>query len=100
MGQVVRSIEAQEDLHDIGAYIARGSLQNALKMLDRFEQQAKLLAEFPGLGQARDDLAPSLRSWPVGKYLLFYRATVDGIELVRVIHGSRDLYRLFRRPRP
>ena len=65
MPRVLRTVAANEDLYDIGVYIARGSLMNAIKMLDRIEQQARLLAEFPGMGQAREDLGPSLRSWPV-----------------------------------
>ncbi|TAE60722.1 MAG: type II toxin-antitoxin system RelE/ParE family toxin [Nostocales cyanobacterium] len=47
------------------------------------------------MGKLCDELAPSLRSFPVGKYLLFYRSVVDGIELVRVIHGARDIQNLF-----
>jgi toxin ParE1/3/4 len=32
--------------------------------------------------------------WPVGKYLILYRAAADGIEVVRVVHGARDLERV------
>ena len=39
----------------------------------------------------RDDLSPGLRSIPHGNYLIFYRLMNNGIEIVRVLHGSRDL---------
>jgi toxin ParE1/3/4 len=40
-------------------------------------------------------MAPGLRSFPVGNYVVFYRIVPEGIELVRVLHGARDLRRLF-----
>ena len=43
------------------------------------------------MGTARDRLAPGLRSFHVGNYLVFYRPVQDRIELVRVLHGARDL---------
>jgi toxin ParE1/3/4 len=55
-----------------------------------------MLAEHPGAGPARDELMRGLRSFPVGNYLLLYRPAIDGIELVRVSHGARNLRRLFR----
>jgi len=42
-----------------------------------------------------EDLRPGLYSFPVGAYVLFYREQPGGIALVRVIHGSRDLLKLF-----
>lgn len=45
----------------------------------------------PGIGRRRDDLAPGLRSISYANYLIFYRPIDDGIEIVRVLHGSRDL---------
>jgi len=44
----------------------------------------------PFAGQSRIDLALNLRFFPAGTYLIFYRPIEDGVEIVRVIHGSRD----------
>ena len=49
----------------------------------------------PGIGRARPELRPDLRSFAVGRYVIFYRATREGIEVVRVIHGMRDIDRIF-----
>jgi toxin ParE1/3/4 len=38
---------------------------------------------------------PALRSLSVGNYLIFYRPLADGIEIVRVLHGARDIDSLF-----
>ena len=53
------------------------------------------LATHPGIGMARDELAPGLRGFPVGDYLIFYRRDRGSIDIVRVLHGSRDLSRFF-----
>lgn len=43
------------------------------------------------MGRARDELAAGLRSFPIGHYVLFYERVTDGIALVRVLHGARDI---------
>jgi toxin ParE1/3/4 len=43
------------------------------------------------MGRAREELASELRSFPVRRYVVFYRPLVDGIEVVRVLHGARDV---------
>ncbi|HYO09502.1 MAG TPA: type II toxin-antitoxin system RelE/ParE family toxin [Tepidisphaeraceae bacterium] len=40
-----------------------------------------------------------MRSLPVRGYIIFYRQTREGIELMRVLHGARDLKKIFRRKR-
>jgi toxin ParE1/3/4 len=47
------------------------------------------------MGPARPDIAKELRYHPVGNYLLLYRIISGGIELVRLVHGARDLQSLF-----
>jgi toxin ParE1/3/4 len=59
----------------------------------------------PGIGRERRFREPSLqgiRAWVlVGfeNYLLFYRPLANGIEIVRLLHGARDLEGLFEDPR-
>jgi len=38
-----------------------------------------------------------LRSHPAGDYLIFYRINRGGIDILRVLHGRRDIAFLFRR---
>jgi toxin ParE1/3/4 len=62
---------------------------------DRFTAEldaaCRLLPSQPRMGRARDDLAPGVRSVVVGKYLVFFRATDTAIQVLRVIHGARDI---------
>ena len=51
-----------------------------------------MLADMPGLGHTRFDLtAQPLLFWPVRRYLVIYRSRPDTIEIVRVLHGNRDV---------
>jgi toxin ParE1/3/4 len=47
------------------------------------------------MGKQRSELAPLLRSFPVKNYLIFYRPIDEGIEIVRILHGSQDIETLF-----
>jgi plasmid stabilization system protein ParE len=51
--------------------------------------------EFPELGRSRDELCQGCRSLLVKKYLVFYRLLPNAIEIVRVLHGSRNLPEFF-----
>jgi toxin ParE1/3/4 len=63
--------------------------------LDEIEEKCVLLANHPQLGPARPDIAVNCRYLPVGSYLILYRLIPDGIEVVRVVQGSRRLDNLF-----
>ena len=52
---------------------------------------ARRRAAWMHLGPARPDIAPDLRYFPVRRYLILYRQITDGIEIVRVVHGARDV---------
>jgi toxin ParE1/3/4 len=56
-----------------------------------------LLATQPHLGKSVEELAPRLRFMPLGNYLIFYRPLPDGIEIVRLLHGARDITAAFFR---
>jgi toxin ParE1/3/4 len=59
------------------------------------EAECWVLAENSTIGTARPDLLPNLRSWSVGNYVIFFRPMSDGIDVVRVVHGARDVGKLF-----
>lgn len=65
-------------------------MRAADRWLDAVEQRFRILATQPHAGRARPDLAPNLRFLPVGNYLIFHRPIENGVEIARVIHGSRD----------
>ena len=61
------------------------------RMLDRLQAAMATLSENPKIGPARPDLAAGLRYFPVGRYVLLYREIPGGVEIVRCVHGARNL---------
>ena len=87
---------AEADLEEVWLYIAQGGEARADQFLDKILKQCRQLAEFPRMGQARENLALNLRSFPVKKYVIFYRPAGDTIDVIRILHGARDIESIFR----
>ena len=96
MPRILRTVPARRDYVQIWVHIAEDNIDAADDLVRKFDHALDLLADNPGLGPERPELAPGMRSFPVGKYLLFYRPLDKGIELLRVLHGARDLKRIFK----
>jgi toxin ParE1/3/4 len=64
-------------------------------MVDRVSAVLDLLAETPYLGRAYSQLGAGVRGIPVGQYVIFYRIIDNGIQVLRVPHGARDVKALF-----
>ncbi len=47
------------------------------------------------MGRAREELAASLRSFPSGRYVIYYVPIEDGIDVVRALHSARDIDAIF-----
>jgi toxin ParE1/3/4 len=82
---------AGQDLKEIWHHIAAENREAATRFLLRIEKRIAGLAEFPAMGSPRDDIASGVRALVVGKYLVIYRLMPEGVEIIRVVHGSRDL---------
>jgi toxin ParE1/3/4 len=83
--------QAENDLEEIWWFIAQDNPKNADNLLDSIAETCKLISKHPDMGEARNELLKNLRSFPVGNYLIFYMHLKDGVDIVRVLHGSRDL---------
>jgi len=88
--------QALTDLDDIFDYIAEDSLDRAIGFIRKLYEQMEKLATNPNMGRRRDELLPELRSLPYGNYLIFYVPLDDGVDVVRVLNGARDLEALFQ----
>jgi toxin ParE1/3/4 len=87
--------EAEADLAEIYDYIAADSPASARRFVSLLRRKCEPLREHPRMGRARDDLRPGLRSFPVERYLVIYRVLGDAVEIVSVVHGSRDIDAMF-----
>jgi toxin ParE1/3/4 len=98
MARVLRRPRAAEDIAAIWDFIADDNADAADHWIDQLDTQLRLLATQPLMGRTRDELAPGIRSFPFGRYLLFYLPISDGIDVVRVLHGARDVDTVFGDP--
>ena len=90
-----KSPEADDDLLRIWRYIAQDNRATATQFIDRLHGTMGTLADMPAMGRPRDDLAPSIRTFPLGSYLIIYREVSGGIEVARVLSARQDYRRIF-----
>lgn len=97
MKEYVLSVDAELDLDEIWSYIAQDKIDAADRWIAKLFDAFEALARTPGMGHRRKDLTgyPVL-FWPVGAYLILYRAQSERIEIVAVTQGSRDIPSLLR----
>ena len=90
--------EALEDLYSIWQHVAEQSRSEEIadRLIDAIDDTCQSYATQPLMGQARSELADEVRCFPVGKYVVFYLPYSDGIEVIQVIHGARDIPKHFR----
>ena len=91
MSRVTRRPQAEADILEIWDFIAEDSVAEADLWVDRLDAKFELWATQPMLGRPRDELEQGLRSLVFGRYVVFFESLLDGIDVVRVLHGSRDL---------
>jgi plasmid stabilization system protein ParE len=98
MSRYILSPESRDDLDEIIDYIARDSPQAARRVMKKIKEAIVLLAEMPMIGHLREDLTDEpLRFWPVYSCLVIYRAERKPLEVVRILHGARDVKSILAR---
>ncbi|WP_256749697.1 type II toxin-antitoxin system RelE/ParE family toxin [Mesorhizobium sp. Mes31] len=92
---IVRSPAAENDLINIWFAIATDNPLAADRFLNVVSERILQLADFPESGPRRPDIAAQARALTIGNYLVLYRIARKHIEIVRVVHGARDVSTLF-----
>jgi toxin ParE1/3/4 len=97
MGEVNKRPQVIRDLIELATYIAEDSLDVSDRFLSAAERTFKQVAQMPGMGKLCRFSHPSLsevRQQAITgfrNYLIFYQTTELGVEILRVLHGARDL---------
>jgi toxin ParE1/3/4 len=91
MPTLIVSPLAEEDLEEIWSFVAERGVEAADRLVDEITGRFDHLLAYPEAGRARHELLVNLRSLPVKRYVIFYQPTDDGVEIFRVLHGSRDV---------
>jgi toxin ParE1/3/4 len=99
--RTVKHRRATRDLLLTYVYLGEQNLTAARSFLRAVASDVRKLAEMPGMGALRGFTDPKLadaRSWPISgyrNYLIFYRATDLELQVLRVLHGARDIEAIF-----
>jgi toxin ParE1/3/4 len=99
IGGVPLRPEAERDLEGHASFLGGKSAGLDDRFLDAVIQSVRQIASMPGLGSPYESSRPELaglRIRPIvgfENYLIFYRTVGAGVEIFRVLHGSRDVER-------
>jgi plasmid stabilization system protein ParE len=92
MGRYVLTAAARADLSEIAEFIRQDSPGAARRVVESLREAMANLARMPEMGHVREDLAPTpLRFWPVFSYLIIYRPESRPLQVLRILHGARDV---------
>ena len=96
MGEIRKRLQVIRDLIDIATYIAENNLDNSDRFLFAAEETFQQLGQIPQLGKRCQFSNPRLQNIRqisvkgFRKYLVFYQVSGTDVEIIRVLHGSRD----------
>jgi toxin ParE1/3/4 len=95
LGIVIFAPKARSDLDSIWLYVAAETPLAADRLIDRIHARCQNLAVHPRLGPARPEIAADARTLVEGDYLILYRVRAEDVDIVRVVHGAREIAGLF-----
>jgi toxin ParE1/3/4 len=89
--RIRRLPRAIRDVDEIWRWIAAEDEAAAERWTRRIVEATDRLVEFSNSGAPRPELASGARSIVVGSYLVLYRVGPDSVDIMRVVHGAREL---------
>jgi toxin ParE1/3/4 len=88
---------AARDLDEIFEHWARRvGVEIADRVIDGITDRFWLLGEHPNTGKSASELAPGMKIFPAGRYLIYYRRARGRTEIVHIFHGARNQRSAFR----
>jgi toxin ParE1/3/4 len=82
---------ARADLDAIWSYIASRQEKAADAVLEQIGTAFKMLTSNRYAGRPRPEISTTMRSFPVGSYVIFYAPSPEGIRIFRVMHSKQDI---------
>jgi toxin ParE1/3/4 len=98
---IIKLPQAQRDLQQLARYLGEQSPTTGFRFYDPAEKAFQSLARMPEMGSLWGSANPQfvdMRVWPIRRFenfLIFYRPLNQGIEVIRVLHASRDIESIF-----
>ncbi len=82
---------AQQDLREIGRYSEQAwGAGQARKYLQTLETALETLSAIPKAGQPRNEIAAEVRSFKIGRHIVYYKERTGGITVVRILHPRME----------
>jgi plasmid stabilization system protein ParE len=99
MKRFVLTEQAEADLNEAWEYVAESNLDAADQLREELYTAMQKLADMPGMGRLRLELADERhRFWIVRPYVIVYRHDTNPLQIIRIIHGARDIENLLCSP--
>jgi len=102
--KVILDPEADQDIEDEFNYLADHNTEAAFRFLKALDTTFEALAEMPRMGSPRQFKNPQLvgvRMWPIQGFpnlLVFYLTTAESVQMLRLLHGARNIEKIFSDP--
>jgi toxin ParE1/3/4 len=90
------SAEAEADLEEIGDYIAQDNPERADTFIEEIRARFDSISDMPRAYPERPEIDDGVRACVHGQYVIFYCVTETTVEIARVLHGARNITRLFQ----
>ena len=84
---------AENDLEEIGLYIARDNARRAKSFVRDIRMQCKRVGEQPALYPRRQEVSPTMQSCSFGRYVIFFSTndTANQVLIHRILHSAMDI---------
>ena len=86
---------AAQDLEEIGDYIAQDNPLRSVEFLTELQSNCETICRNPEGYRLRQEFSKTMRSCSHGNYVIFYESDVKEVTIVRILHGGRDLQKIF-----
>ena len=94
--QVVFTAQAEQDLEEIGDYIAADNPSRAVTFIREIRDHCDKIAKSPLSYIARPELGDGIRTCAHGRYLIVFQPSDQDVLIIRVLHGARDIPSFFQ----
>jgi plasmid stabilization system protein ParE len=97
VARVSVSRQARRNLIEIWKYVAKDSVRHADRLHERFYEVFSLLGRQPEIGIDSSEIKQGTRKFPVDNYIIYYKITQRGIQVLHVFHGKQNQRKALRR---
>lgn len=96
MTRLVITRLAENDLEEIGDYIALDNPRRALSFVAELRSQCNKIGLSPQTYRLRTELGIQMHSCAYGNYVIFFTHDERITRIIRILHSARDITAIFK----